>query len=47
MAAITDLKNQVGIISIEIAEKLLQKELEKDPAMQAYVGGLVKDIKLN
>lgn len=47
MAAITDLKNQVGQISIEIAEKLIRKELEKDPSMQEYVGGLVKDIKLN
>ncbi len=47
MAAITDLKNQVGIISIEIAEKLIRKELEKDPSMQEYVGTLVKDIKLN
>jgi F-type H+-transporting ATPase subunit b len=47
MAAITDLKNQVGIISIEIAEKLLKKELEKDASMKEYVTGLVKDIELN
>jgi F-type H+-transporting ATPase subunit b len=47
MAAITDLKNQVGAISIEIAEKVIRKELRGNTEQEAYVNGLVKEIKLN
>lgn len=47
MAAITDLKNQVGVISIQIAEKVLRKELSGNTEQEAFVNGLVKDIKLN
>jgi len=47
MAAITDLKNQVGAISIEIAEKVLRKELKGNAEQEAFVNGLVKEIKLN
>lgn len=47
MAAITDLKNQVGAISIEIAEKIIRRELKGDAEQEAFVNGLVKDIKLN
>jgi len=47
MAAIIDLKNQVGIISLEIAEKVIRRELSGDTAQEQFVNGLVKDIKLN
>lgn len=47
MAAITDLKNQVGAISIEIAEKVIRRELHGNAEQEAFVNGLVKDIKLN
>jgi F-type H+-transporting ATPase subunit b len=47
MAAIVDLKNQVGKISIEIAEKVIRKELQDNTAQEEYVNGLVKEIKLN
>ena len=47
MAAITDLKNQVGVISIQIAEKVLRKELSGNTAQEAFVNDLVKEIKLN
>ncbi len=47
MAAITDLKNQVGAISLEIAEKVLRKELSGNSAQEAFVNDLVKEIKLN
>ncbi len=47
MAAITELKNQVGAMALEIAEKVLRKELRGDTAQEAYVNDLVKDIKLN
>ena len=47
MAAITDLKNQVGNMAIEIAEKVLQRELGDKPAQEKFVNELVDDIKLN
>jgi len=47
MAAITDLKNQVGAISLEIAEKVLRRELSGNSAQVAFVNDLVKEIKLN
>lgn len=47
MAAITDLKNQVGSMSIQIAEKVLRRELSGNAEQEAFVSGLVKEIKLN
>ncbi|MBI5916094.1 MAG: F0F1 ATP synthase subunit B [Bacteroidetes bacterium] len=47
MAAITDLKNQVGAISLEIAEKVIRRELQGNAAQEAFVNDLVKEIKLN
>lgn len=47
MAAIIDLKNQVGNIAIEIAEKVIQRELTGNLAQEAFVKDLVKDIELN
>ena len=47
MAAITDLKNQVGAISLEIAEKVIRKELRGNTEQESFVNGLVKEIKLN
>jgi F-type H+-transporting ATPase subunit b len=47
MAAIIDLKNQVGAISLEIAEKVLRKELRGNAEQEAFVNDLVKEIKLN
>jgi F-type H+-transporting ATPase subunit b len=47
MAAITDLKNQVGSIAIEIAEKVLRRELDSKGDQEKFVGQLVDDMKLN
>lgn len=47
MAAVTDLKNQVGNISIEIAEKILRKELGGSAEQEGFVKSLVDEIKLN
>ena len=47
MAAMTDLKNQLAAFSLEVATKLLQRELS-DPAKQEdYIRELLKDIKFN
>ena len=45
--AIDEVKNQVGNMALEIAEKVLRKELANDTAQQSYVDDLVRDIKLN
>jgi len=47
MAAITDLKNQVAAMSIEIAEKVIRKELSDKSNQEALVGQQLQDFKLN
>jgi F-type H+-transporting ATPase subunit b len=47
MAAITELKNQVAVLSIEIAEKILKDELSSAEKQKALIDNVVKDIVLN
>lgn len=47
MAAITDLKNQVADLSLEVAKKVLQKELADPKKQEEYVKELIKDVKFN
>lgn len=47
MAAITELKNQVAVLSIEIAEKILKEELTSADKQKAIIDNVVKDINLN
>jgi F-type H+-transporting ATPase subunit b len=47
MAALTDVKNQVGSLVIEVAEKVLRKELADKSAQEGYVKQLAEEIKLN
>jgi F-type H+-transporting ATPase subunit b len=47
MAAITEVKNQVGKLVIEVSEKVLRRELENKGAQEAHIQGLVGDVKLN
>lgn len=47
MAAITELKNQVATLSIEIAEKILKDELSSSDKQKAIIDNVVKDINLN
>lgn len=46
-AAVAELKNQVAILSIEIAEKILRSELSNDEKQKALVSNLMKDVNLN
>lgn len=46
-AAITELKNQVATISIDIAEKVLTKELSDKKAQTDLINSLVKQTNLN
>ncbi len=47
MQAITELKNQVGVLSIEIAEKLLKSELSDKEKQQKMIEGMLTDIRFN
>ena len=47
MAAITDVKNQVGKLVIEVSEKVLKRELGNKEAQEVHINGLVNDVKLN
>lgn len=46
-AALAGVKDQVGMIALEMAEKVLRKELSSDKNHEAYVNELVKDINQN
>ena len=47
MAALTDVKNQVGKLVIEVSEKVLRRELGNKEAQEAHIKGLVDEVKLN
>jgi F-type H+-transporting ATPase subunit b len=47
LAAITEVKNQVGLLAIELSEKILRRELAGKDSQEKYVAELVNDIKLN
>ena len=47
MAALTEVKNQVGKLVIEVSEKVLRKELSDKAAQEKHIMGLVDEVKLN
>jgi F-type H+-transporting ATPase subunit b len=47
LAAITELKNQVAVLSLEIAEKIVKNQLSSDEKQKALVESLVEDVNLN
>ncbi len=47
MQAITDLKNQIAVLSIEIAEKLIQQELAKDDKQDKLIENFLSNINFN
>lgn len=47
MAAVTELKNQVAVLSIEIAEKILKQQLSDEDKQKKIIENLVKDVNLN
>lgn len=46
-AALTDVKNQIGKLSLEVAEKILRKELSAADAQNNYAKQLAEEINLN
>ncbi len=47
LAAITDLKNQLATLSIDIAEKLINEELSTNIKQQDYIKKLVDKVNFN
>jgi len=47
MAAMTELKNQLAELSLEIAKKILQKELSDPQKQEAYVKDLLVNVNFN
>jgi F-type H+-transporting ATPase subunit b len=47
MAAVTEVKNQIGKLVIEVTEKVLRKELSNKDAQEAHIKNLVHEVKLN
>ncbi|MDQ3682936.1 MAG: F0F1 ATP synthase subunit B [Bacteroidota bacterium] len=47
MAALTEVKNEVGKLVIEISEKVLRRELSNKQEQEAHIAGLVNEVKLN
>ncbi len=46
-AALADVKNQVAVLSLDITEKLLRKNLSDDESQKNLVDGFIKELKLN
>jgi len=46
-AAIAEVKNEIGSLAVEVAGKILRKELNSAAGQEAYMSMLSNDIKLN
>jgi F-type H+-transporting ATPase subunit b len=47
MAAITELKDQLAELSLEVAKKVLQRELSEPKKQEEYIKELIKNVKFN
>lgn len=47
MAAITDLKNQVGNLVLEVSEKVIRRELSNKEEQERYIQQLTQNVDLN
>jgi F-type H+-transporting ATPase subunit b len=46
-AALTEVKNEIGSLAVEVAGKILRKQLASTEGQEAYMNMLSQDIKLN
>ncbi len=46
-AALAEVKDQAGLLALNIAEKVIKKELTGDPAQEAFVSQLISEISNN
>ena len=47
MAALTEIRNQAGNLAVEVAEKLLRKEMENRDAQKALASQMIDEMNLN
>jgi F-type H+-transporting ATPase subunit b len=47
MAALTEVKNEIGNLAVEVAGKILRKQLNAADGQEAYMNLLAEEIKLN
>jgi F-type H+-transporting ATPase subunit b len=47
MAALTDVKNQVGKLVVEVSEKVLRRELNDKATQETFIRQLAGEVKLN
>ena len=47
MAALTEVKNEIGKLAVDVAEKILRKQLGENEGRDAYAKLLAEEIKLN
>jgi F-type H+-transporting ATPase subunit b len=47
MAAITEVKNQIGNLVVEVSEKILRRQLQNKPEQENYIKQLAEEVKLN
>ena len=47
MAAITELKNQIAHLSIEISEKILREEMKDKDKHELLINKMLEDLKVN
>ncbi|MEO6683841.1 MAG: F0F1 ATP synthase subunit B [Ginsengibacter sp.] len=47
MAAITDLKNQIGNLVLEVSEKVIRRELANQGEQEKYIKELTQNVELN
>jgi F-type H+-transporting ATPase subunit b len=47
MAAMTDLKNQLGELALEVAKKILHRELSDSGKQEEYIKKLLEEVKFN
>ena len=44
MAALTDVKNQIGNMVVEVAEKVIRRQLNNGPDQELYIRKLAEDL---
>ncbi|MGC4234889.1 MAG: F0F1 ATP synthase subunit B [Niabella sp.] len=47
MAALTEVKNEVGKLVVEVSERVLREELSSQAKQEAHINSLVDSVKLN
>lgn len=46
-AALSEIKEQIATLSVQVAERILKNQLSEEAKQKAYIEELLKDIKLN